>query len=104
MTAHIVYTGVAYVYVLRAELLVQALTQRAHSRLARSECTSQDIASNAACRSREEERAALAPLVEVVLLELFDDMARECKRAFDGPVEHPPQAFICRLQEWPPDA
>ena len=91
-------------YVLRGKLLVQALAQRAHSGLTRRECTGQDVASDAARRAGEEQRAALAPLVELVLLELLDDVARERKCAFNGPVEHPPQPIVGRLEERSPDA
>ena len=90
--------------VLLPKLLRQALAQRAEPKLARRERARGRVASDGCGRAGEHERAALALLVEFVLLEREDSTARERERCADIRVKRLRDLRVRDLQERLPHA
>ena len=86
--------------ILLPELLCQALRERAHTELARRDCTRGGVPAQAGGRAGEKECAPLALVVELEALEQGDGLAGEGECSNDVGVDALLDFFRCKLKEW----
>ena len=100
------YSEVAdtYVYIFLSKLLVQALRERSQREFGRRKRGSNHVPAQCGRRAGEEQRAALAVLVERLALERGDRLVRECKCGFDANFQDAVDFVFCDLQEWLPNS
>jgi hypothetical protein len=87
------------VYIFLPKLFVQALRKRTHGKFGRRECGRSRVPTQSSSRAGEEQRAALATLVEGLTLECGDRLARERECRFDVRVHHTVDFVFRDLQE-----
>ena len=90
-------------YIFLPKLLVQALRKRAHREFGRRKRGRSRVPTQSGGCAGEEQRAALATLVERLALECGDRLARERECRFDVRVRHTVDFILSDLQERLPD-
>ena len=87
-----------YAYIFLSKLLVQTLREGTQREFGRRKCRRSHIPAQCSRHAGEEQRAALAVLVEQLALERSDPLLRERKCSFDIRFQDMVDFYFCDLQ------